>query len=116
MSTTQKSWIALQEPKQLKEIIDRSFQQPVLIFKHSTSCGISHAAHHHLEKNTPKLAEVVEFYYLDLLRFRNISNQIAQDFNVIHQSPQILVLKNGKVSFHTSHHAIDAEQVIKQFT
>ncbi len=100
------NWIPLTEANQLKEIVELSKVKLVVVFKHSTRCGISSGVLTKFEKATDSSAETVAFYYLDLIRFRNISNQISKEFNVYHQSPQAIVLKNGEVIKHASHYDI----------
>ena len=99
-------WISLNNETQLYEAIKTSFQKPVVLFKHSTTCGISSGAKYELESNWDFKADDLDFYYLDLLQYRSISNKIAELTGVIHQSPQVIILKDGKVLFKTSHHAI----------
>jgi len=95
---------------ELDNAITESFERPVVLFKHSATCGISAGAHDRLEGL--EADERYSFYYLDLLAHRDISNEIARRFGVIHQSPQIIVLRNGKATFTTSHHAINAQVVL----
>jgi len=100
------NWIFLTETSQLKEIVELSNDKLVVIFKHSTRCGISSGVLSRFEKATDSNVENVAFYYLDLIQYRNISNQIAQEFNVYHQSPQVIYLKNSLVVQHDSHYDI----------
>ena len=100
------NWIPLTETTQLKEIIELSKDKLVVIFKHSTRCGISSGVLSKFEKATDSNTETIAFYYLDLIKYRNISNEIAQVFNVYHQSPQVILLKNGVVVNHASHYDI----------
>jgi len=99
-------WKVLQDEHQLEEILEASKHKPIVIFKHSTRCGTSESAKHTLMNNWDFAGHELVFYYLDLLRFRTISNRIAEDYNITHQSPQVLLVKDGKVAFHTSHHRI----------
>ena len=99
-------WKVLGEARQIEEIKKASHQKPIVIFKHSTSCGISSMAKYKLEDKWDFSGEDLEFYYLDLLSNRPISNAVADAFGVVHQSPQILVIKNGKAIFNTSHHMV----------
>lgn len=101
-------WKKLQELNQLIEIEEESKQIPVLIFKHSTRCGISRMALNRFEKNFDIEPGKINVYFLDLLAHRDISNEIAQRFRVFHESPQILLIKDGKAVFHASHSQIDA--------
>ena len=105
-------WKELTEQEQLEAIINQSEAQPVLIFKHSTRCSISRFALKQFE-NEFDLQDKITPYYLDLLNHRDISNEIAFQFNVQHQSPQILLLKNRVVVYHTSHENIDATELKK---
>jgi bacillithiol system protein YtxJ len=100
-------WIPLISMEQLAELTEQSFEKPALIFKHSTRCGISRNVLKQFEKEYD-LATEVDAYYLDLLEYRPISSAIATQFSVEHQSPQLIVLKNGIVVHHASHSDIDA--------
>jgi len=100
------NWILLTEISQLEQIIELSNTKLIVLFKNSTRCGISSRVLSQFEKATDSSLENVAFYYLDLLKYRNISNEIATTFNVYHQSPQVLLLKNGKVVAHNSHYNI----------
>ncbi len=102
------NWIALKSPDQLDALRAESKNQPVIIFKHSTGCSISQTALSRLERNwKEEEMKSVKSYYLDLLSFRDISNRIAYLFDVEHQSPQVIVLKDGKAVFNKSHFDID---------
>lgn len=107
------AWKELQDEQQLNEIIETSKTKPVVIFKHSTRCGISEGAKYNLMENWNFDTQELDFYYLDLLRYRPISNRIAEDFQVTHQSPQVLLIKDGVVTFHTSHHRISVDGLRK---
>ncbi|OYQ38384.1 thioredoxin family protein [Flavobacterium cyanobacteriorum] len=101
-------WNHLTNIKQLEHIIHESAEAPVLIFKHSTRCAISKMALRNFEKEYDIEAGKAKPYFLDLLEHRDISNEIATIFHVTHQSPQLLVIKDGVVVYHTSHGDIDA--------
>ena len=103
---TSNEWIHLTSLEQLEDIEKLSAERPVVIFKHSTTCGISAAAKARLEA-VPFNNEKGTFYYLDLLTYRPVSNAIAEKFEVVHQSPQIIVIKDGKAVHSNSHHAIN---------
>ena len=105
--TSNVSWINLEDLGQLTEIQETSFAKPVIIFKHSTTCSISRMALKNFEREY-RLNEKIDAYYLDLLNFRPISNEIATRFNVTHQSPQLLLIKQGKSVYNVSHENIDA--------
>lgn len=105
------TWKNLNSLEQLDEIQKESYEKLVVIFKHSTRCGISLHAKHNLESAWDFKAGDLDFYYLDLLRHRDISNEIAKRYSVIHQSPQIILFKNGSAIFDTSHNAINVEHL-----
>ena len=104
-------WISLINEEQLASMIEQSFQKPVALFKHSTRCSISAMAKNRLESKWDINKEELPVYYLDLLRYREISNRIANDLNVQHESPQILVIRNGKCIYHASHSGIDLSSI-----
>lgn len=106
-------WRQLTDLGQLNEIIDVSTEKPVIIFKHSTRCSISRMVLKQFE-NEFDLEDKVVPYFLDLLVYRDISNEIATRFGVQHQSPQIIVIKNGKSIYNASHESIDAGK-LEQF-
>lgn len=101
-------WNDLTEIKQLEEIVEESKETPVIIFKHSTRCAISRMALKQFEQDYAIDADKAKPYFLDLLSHRDISNEIATRFDVMHQSPQLIVIKDGKAVYDTSHGAIDA--------
>jgi bacillithiol system protein YtxJ len=104
------NWIELTDLGQLNEIMDLSHEQPVVIFKHSTRCSISRMALKQFE-NEFDLEGSVTPYFLDLLNHRDISNEIATRFEVYHQSPQLLLIKEGKSVYDASHSDIDAVEL-----
>lgn len=104
------NWIPLQHLGQLDELAAFSENKPAVIFKHSTRCSVSRMALKQFE-NEFDLKEEVDAYYLDLLEHRDISNEIASRFGVYHQSPQLLLIKEGKSVYDVSHSDIDAEEL-----
>ena len=111
------SWIPLESLDQLKTIKASSFEKPAVIFKHSTSCGISNMAKFQLEGEWDLDADEIDFYYLDLWSYRPISNAVAEEFKIVHQSPQMIIIKDGAVVYHTSHHGVHLsglKSVLKQ--
>ena len=107
------NWLQLTDISQLDEIEDASNSKLVLIFKHSTRCSISRMALRQFE-NEFEANENILPYYLDLLNHRDISNEIAIKFSVVHQSPQLLVISKEKCIHNASHSDIDAG-VIKNY-
>jgi bacillithiol system protein YtxJ len=107
-------WIVLNDESQLQDIINRSETRPQVIFKHSTRCSVSSVAKARLDRSSSP--EQADFYFLDLIRYRNISNRIAEMFDVHHQSPQVLVIRNGVSVYDESHMGIDMEEIVDSFT
>lgn len=103
------NWIALTDEQQLDRINEESKTQPVVIFKHSTRCSISSMAKSRLDRETPP--ENTSFYYLDLLQYRNISNKVAEVYKVHHESPQVLLIKNGECTYEETHNGISMADI-----
>lgn len=110
-SETVNKWKRITSEDDLEAAVEQSESKKVVIFKHSTRCYISATVLRNFEKEMQDAADGVEFYFLDLLQHRNISNLIAERFSVAHQSPQIIVLKNGKAVTSASHHSISMNLV-----
>ncbi len=109
------NWNRLESESQLENIKKESYQNPVLILKHSTTCSISATTLSRLERNWKQEdVENLKPYYLDLLAHRPISNQIAQQFGVHHESPQALLIVNGKSVYDASHYDITFAELKNQ--
>lgn len=106
-----KNWKQITTEEDIDAIIKASESKPQIIFKDSLTCGISAFAKERLTIASDLLTKTADFNYLDLLNYRSVSNYIASHLNVIHQSPQIIVLKNREVVFRDSHHSIQAEKI-----
>lgn len=100
-------WHPLTDLTQISEVITRSYEKTVVIFKHSTRCNISRFALDRFETDYHFSAEQMTPFFLDLIAFREISNEISRKFSVEHQSPQIIIIKNGRAVFSASHESID---------
>jgi bacillithiol system protein YtxJ len=105
-------WIPLTSEEQIMQIKEKSAVVPQVIFKHSTRCSISSMVLSRLERSD--VPEQMDFYFLDLVKYRSLSNQIAEDFHVAHESPQILLIKNGECIYDESHMAIQIEELAEQ--
>jgi len=103
-------WLKLESIEQLDSIAQSSVGKPNIIFKHSTTCPISSIAKLRLDDHWD-ISEDVDLYYLDLLKHRNISNEIAEKFETVHESPQILVIKDGRCVYDVSHMDINVQEV-----
>ena len=100
------TWNILETEEQLEDAIQKSFEKPVVFYKHSRTCGVSARSKYMLEGEWDFAEDDIEFYYLDLLAYRYISKEIADRFGIRHQSPQIIIVKNGEAVYDISHHRI----------
>ncbi|MFQ3214778.1 MAG: bacillithiol system protein YtxJ [Marivirga sp.] len=106
------NWKKLDSIETIEQIKRDSVAHPIVIFKHSTSCSISSMALNRLERSWDDTEmEVAQAYYLDLLSNREISNVLAQQFGVAHQSPQVLIIKDGICIYDNSHMGISYRDI-----
>jgi bacillithiol system protein YtxJ len=106
------TWNILTTEEQFTSLLKKSFTSPQVIFKHSTRCAVSSTAKHRLEKN--ESPSHINFHFLDLIACRSLSNKIAEDLNVYHESPQVLLIQNGKCTYDESHIAIRMEDILAE--
>ncbi len=106
------NWIPLTTTSQLDLIKNASADKPQVIFKHSTRCGTSSMVLNRLERAA--VPDNVDFYFLDLISHRDISNKIAEDFKVHHESPQVLIIRDGECIYDESHMAITIDEIAEQ--
>jgi len=104
-------WIALNDVEDLLAIEKLSHSRTQFIFKHSTRCGISRMVMNKFIESYDLNESDADLYYLDLLSYREVSDQVGYRFQVMHQSPQLLIIKNGVVVQHASHGAINAMEL-----
>ena len=105
-------WIEINDLSVLEQIKTKSFLQPQVIFKHSTRCSVSSIAKNRLDKS--EQPEGTDFYFLDLIKHRDVSSAIAELFQVHHESPQVLLIKNGECVYDESHYAISIVEIVDQ--
>ena len=106
-------WIPLTSLDQLENISKESHIKPVAIFKHSTRCGISRMVKKQFEKLLLPNKNNIKVYYLDLLKYRNVSDAVSEVFQVRHQSPQLLIIRNEVAVKHASHYDITTISINK---
>jgi len=107
-------WIPLTSSDQLDSISQKSYTTPQVIFKHSTRCSISSMALNRLERET--VPEHTDFYFLDLIKNRALSNEVSEKFQVHHESPQILLIKNTECVYDESHQGISMQEIEQQLS
>ncbi len=96
-------WKNLESNAALDSIVALSKEKPCLIFKHSTRCSISIMAKSRLERDWDFLETDIDAYYLDLLNYKSLSNSISERFRVHHESPQVLLIRDGVCTYDASH-------------
>lgn len=106
------NWIELESADQIEKIKLLSKTSPVAIFKHSTRCSISHMAKTRLERIENE--DNAQYFFLDLIARRPLSNQIAEEFHVHHESPQLLIIVNGECVYEESHNGINAADTLDE--
>lgn len=106
-------WIPLTSVDQLGEIKEKSAVKTQVVFKHSTTCGISSMVMNRFKESYDIPANSLDLYYLDLHAYRPVSNATSNEFGVVHESPQLLVIRNGEVVAHESHGAISQLELQK---
>jgi len=105
-------WNELTSPSQIDQLREESKEKWILIFKYSSRCSISQMVLDRLERHwEDEKMGTVKSYFLDLISYREISNRIAYEFNVEHESPQVLIIENGKAVYDRSHMGIDYRQI-----
>jgi len=107
-------WIALNTIDQLEQI--KTSSTPSIIFKHSTRCPVSGMAKRNFQLEAPLLPDGVAVYYLDLIKYREISNHIADHWNIRHESPQVLLIHNDQCIYNASHSDIEMAEVVKNIS
>ena len=106
------NWNTLTNEAGIEAIKEKSKERPQVIFKHSTRCSISSMAKNRLEKSIEP--DGVDFHFLDLIAHRTVSNKIAETFSVYHESPQILLIKDGECVYDESHTGISMDELEAQ--
>lgn len=104
-------WNKLSDIDEFQSILKRSNEKPQLIYKHSPSCSVSFLSKQDLDANTKKLAELADLHIVNVIGYRELSRGIASELNIRHESPQVLLVKNGEVVWHGSHWQVNSGEV-----
>jgi len=113
------TWISLISPDQFQEMDSQSFISPVLIFKHSSRCSISDIAFRRIEpdpRHEHSLAQKYPCYFVDLFKYPDLSHRVAHHYKVFHESPQLLLIKDGQCVFESSHLDISLNEIEEQLS
>lgn len=110
-------YIELKDISQISQLKEHSTDQSkgVLIFKHSTRCAISKMALNRFERGWNFSKDEFPVYFLDLIRHRDVSDAVSREFNVQHESPQILLIQGGVCNYSASHNAIVPDKIEELF-
>ena len=107
------NWINLTNLDEITDIKTLSISESIFIFKHSTRCGISRIVKKQFEKLLLQNKNNIKVYYLDLLKYRNVSDAVSEVFQVKHESPQLLIIRNEEAVKHVSHYDITTISINK---
>jgi len=106
-------WTKIDSVAQLKEVLENAGEKPALLFKHSTRCSISSMALNSFEREWASENERCQLYFVDLIKHRDVSNEIASATGIVHQSPQAILWNGKEVLYQASHSGIDARSIEK---
>lgn len=101
-------WISLTEPDELELLFQKSHKKSQVIYKHSTRCGVSAMALSNLHRLNPEKAEKADFYFLNVINQRRLSQHVAEKLQVRHESPQLIIIRGGEVIWNGSHYQVSA--------
>ncbi|MFN5546008.1 MAG: bacillithiol system redox-active protein YtxJ [Bacteroidota bacterium] len=109
-------WKHLEQVALLDAITEQSFSKPQVLFKHSTRCSISTMAMNRLLRLEDAFYQQADFYYLDLIAHRDVSAAIAERYHVHHESPQVIILKQGDATYDASHMEISVAKLTSEIS
>lgn len=107
-------WNVINETTQVDEVLERSHRQPQLLYKHSNRCGTCMFAKSEIESSSGEIKEKAGMHFVDVIRSRAVSDYIAEKLNLRHESPQAILLVDGKVVWHNSHSAIKGNKILSK--
>lgn len=113
--TQHEQWNILTDPKQVDEVVHASEKGPQLIYKHSHTCGICHAALEEIEEKFDDIHSKADMHFVNVKKSRPVSDAAAEDLGVRHESPQVLIIDEGKCVWHKSHWSIKADAILEVF-
>ena len=112
-SSSKINWIPLISIEDLNEALRESANQPIVLFKHSTRCSISDMAKARLENKWQEHLNI-KTYYLDLIAYRKVSDEIAKIFSIIHESPQVIVVSKQEAIINLTHNQISVQAILEK--
>jgi len=107
-------WSTIPDQNQLEKIIEASDDQPQLIYKHSHRCSVCIMAKEDIEASADTLSKQMDLHFVNVVHQREVSNHIASNLDIRHESPQAILLANGEVVWHGSHWQIKSDKILQQ--
>lgn len=111
--TSLEHWDVLTKPEQVEEVLKTSNQQPQLVYKHSHTCGICHAAKQEIESEFTEIEKLANMNFVNVKKSRAVSSAFAEQLGVRHESPQLLLIDQGKCIWHKSHWSIKGDAILE---
>lgn len=99
------------ETTHLSEILEESNKSPVIIFKFSSECGTSERLQKEFEENMDNKKINNPIFLVTVQKQKVLSQKIEEYFGIKHESPQVIMLKNGKVTYHENHFKIKVLEI-----
>ena len=103
-------WETVQNKDDFLQLENRYPDKWLLFFKHSTTCGLSSMALRQLQASWRPIDQLIPFK-IHVQEHRHISNLIEHHFSILHESPQVLLIEQGKCIYHASHWQISFEKI-----
>ena len=97
----------------LSEVLDESCQRKIVIFKHSTTCPVSARAWREVQNFISESTNEVLVTMIKVIESRPVSNQVAEELGIKHQSPQVLLVSDRQVLWNASHQSVTESNIIK---
>lgn len=104
-------WNDLDNISQIKAAISASEHRPQLIYKHSSRCSVCFFAKKQVEEIPETMREQLDLYFVDVIGWREVSDAIAEEFSITHESPQLLIIYDRAVVWHGSHREIQSNVI-----
>lgn len=111
---TEEQWNILKSISETDEAFDQSKRRPQLFYKHSNRCGTCMFAKSEIEKSSEEIREHADMHFIDVIRSRGVSDYLAEKLNIRHESPQAILLIDGKVVWHDSHSAVKSNKILEK--
>lgn len=109
-------WNVLESIPEVDEIFEQSKRRPQLLYKHSNRCGTCLFTKSEIENSSDDILKHSEMHFIDVISCRKVSDYIAEKLDIWHESPQAILLKNGKVVWHASHSAIKSTKILDKLS